>query len=284
MKKDDESTPRPRSGLQGMQSLERAMLTLRVIAESGPQGARLADVSEATGLSRSTAHRFLGALAQIGLLDLDAASGAYHLGMELSYFGAIAANRFGLVDVAHPSLARLTELTGDTVYMSVRKDFEAICVERFEGYYPIKTLTLNVGDRRPLGIGAGSLALLSFQSDDFVSRAIDVNSMLIKEKWGFTPADIRGFVEDTRRNGFAYNPGHVAPGMTALGVPIFGARGEAVAAIGVGAITDRMDDDRRARILEWIRQEAQEIETRMTRLLGPLNPHVVERMIPKGSR
>lgn len=284
MKQDSDPVQTAKSAMQGMQSLERAMLTLRVVAQSGPLGAKLADVSEATGLSRSTAHRFLGALTQTGMLDQDAASGAYYLGMELSYFGAIAANRFGQVDVAHPSLTRLTELTGDTVYMSVRKDYEAICIERFEGDFPIKTLTLNVGDRRPLGVGAGSLALLSFQPDDFVSRAIDVNSMVIKAKWNFSVADITGFVEETRRTGFAYNPGHVAHGMTAVGVPIFGAKGDAVAAIGVGAITDRMGPERRARILDWIRQEASQIEKKMTRLLGPLNQHVVERMVQKGNR
>jgi DNA-binding IclR family transcriptional regulator len=66
---------------------------------------------------------------------------------ERAHFGAIAANRFGLRDVAHFSLARLTERTADTIYMSIRRDYESICIERFEGDYPIKTRTLDVGGR-----------------------------------------------------------------------------------------------------------------------------------------
>lgn len=274
---------RQKETLQGMQSLERATMTLRVVASKGPSGAKLADVADATGLSRSTAHRFLGALVQVGLLEQDGSSNTYFLGMELSHFGAIAANRFGLRDIAHASLERLTERTGDTIYMSIRRDYEAVCIERFEGDYPIKTLTLDIGDRRPLGIGAGSLALLAFQSDDFVSRAIAVNAASITAR-GFSGSELFELVEATRRQGYAYNPGRVAPGMTALGVAIRGVNGDAVAAIGVGAITSRMGQERCANIVGWMQEEAREIEAKLTHLAGPLTAQAVKRLARSGSR
>lgn len=260
-----------------MQSLERAALILRVVADKKTTGAKLADVSEATDLSRSTAHRFMGALAQVGLLEHDQTTGTYYLGLDLCEYGAIAANRYGLRDASHPSLARLTERTGDTVYMSIRRTYEAVCIERYEGEYPIKTLTLDVGDRRPLGVGAGSLALLSFQSDDFVARAISANAAEAEAKWGISADRILALVEETRRNGFACNQGLVAPGMTALGAPIYGADGEAVAALGIGAITSRMDEARRAQIVAWLLEEAGETERRLTKLLGPLDAQTVNR-------
>lgn len=275
---------RQKDSLQGMQSLERATMTLRVVAAKGPSGAKLADVAEATGLSRSTAHRFLGALVQVGLLEQDESSATYFLGMELAHFGAIAGNRFGLRDIAHASLSRLTERTADTIYMSIRRDYESICIERFEGDYPIKTLTLDVGDRRPLGVGAGSLALLAFQSDEFVSRAIAVNAADVKAKWGFSTSDLFEFVEETRRKGFALNPGRVAPGMTALGVPIRGGNGDAVAAIGVGAISSRMTQERCANIVTWMHEEAREIETKLTHLAGPLTQQAIRRLARGGAR
>ncbi len=276
-------TMRQKDSLQGMQSLERATMTLRVVAAKGPSGAKLADVAEATGLSRSTAHRFLGGLVQVGLLEQDESSATYFLGMELAHFGAIAANRFGLRDVAYASLARLTERTADTIYMSIRRDYESICIERFEGDYPIKTLTLDVGDRRPLGVGAGSLALLAFQSDDFVSRAVAVNAETIKAR-GFTASELFELVAETRRQGYAFNPGRVAPGMTALGVPIKGVNGEAVAALGVGAITSRMPPERCATIAGWMLEEAREIEAKLTHLAGPLTQQAIKRLTRNGVR
>ena len=37
---------------------------------------------------------------------------------------------------------------------------DAVCIDRRLGSYPVKTLTVEVGTKRPLGIGAGSLAIL----------------------------------------------------------------------------------------------------------------------------
>lgn len=276
MSKDSTSTESDR--LQSMQSLDRAMLVLRVVASKRSDGAKLAEVADETGLSRSTAHRFLGALVQAGLLEQVPAGGSYFLGLELCEIGAIAANRFGLRDAAHASMTRLTETTQDTVYMSIRHNYESICIERYEGDYPIKTLTLDIGDRRPLGVGAGSLALLAFQPDDFVSRAIALNAAEAERKWNLTATQLFDFVAETRDKGYALNPGRVAPGMTAIGVPIFGASGEAVAAIGVGAITSRMEEDGRCEgIIAAMQSEARVIEELLQRRLGPLNAQVVSR-------
>ncbi len=283
MSKD--STPAESDRLQNMQSLDRAMLVLRVVASKRSDGAKLAEVADETGLSRSTAHRFLGALVQAGLLEQVPSGGSYFLGLELCEIGAIAANRFGLRDAAHASMTRLTETTQDTVYMSILHNYESICIERYEGDYPIKTLTLDIGDRRPLGVGAGSLALLAFQPDDFVSRAIALNAAEAERKWHLTAAQLFDFVAETRKRGYALNPGRVAPGMTAIGVPVFGASGEAVAAIGVGAITSRMDEDGRCdRIIAAMQSEAREIEEVLKRRLGPLNAQVITRAYRNGMR
>ena len=57
---------------EAVQSLDRAAAILHVLAERHRGGARLADVTSATGLSRSTAHRLLSALVQLGLAEQDA--------------------------------------------------------------------------------------------------------------------------------------------------------------------------------------------------------------------
>lgn len=279
---DDSRTDSDR--LQSMQSLDRAMLILRAVAARRSLGAKLADISNETCLSRSTAHRFLGALVQAGLLEQEPTGGSYFLGLELCEFGAIAANRFGLRDAAHPSMGRLTEQTQDTVYMSIRHKYESICIERFEGDYPIKTLTLDIGDRRPLGVGAGSLALLAFQSDEFVSRAIALNATEAERKWNLSATQLFDFVAETREQGYALNPGRVAPGMTAVGVPIFGESGEAVAALGVGAISSRMGSERCRQIVALMQEEAGKVAERLSRRLGPLDAQVVNRAYRAGLR
>ena len=72
--------------------------------------------------------------------------------------------------------------------------------------------------------------------------------------------------------------------MTALGVAIRGANGDAVAAIGVGAITSRMGQERCANIVGWMQEEAREIEAKLTHLAGPLTTQAVKRLARSGSR
>ena len=252
-----------------MQSLERAAVVLRAVAAAGPRGARLADVSDASGLSRSTAHRFLLALAAAGFLEQGPSDGAFYLGLELCSLGAAAANRYELRDVARPIMRRLAAKSGDTVYLSLIKGSEAICAERIEGDFPIKTLTLDVGDRRPLGAGAGSLALLAFQSEADVTRLIKAGAGARRAYPGFDSEALTKLAAETRRRGHAFNDQMMVPGMSAIGVPVLGQAGVAVAALSIAAISSRFSK-RRASLVRMLNDEARLLEEHLTRILGPV--------------
>jgi DNA-binding IclR family transcriptional regulator len=253
----------------GIQSVERAVAVLDVVAAHADEGCRLADVVRGTDLGRATAHRFLRALEQLGLIELEARSGRYFPGIRLAALGAAAGNRFGLARRAQPSLKRLAARTSDTVYLTLRVGGEAMCIAREEGAFPIKTLTLKAGDRRPLGIGAGSLALLSFLPSEERQRLLEDAAAAVTA-FGLDSATIHEMVETSRRCGYALNDGRVIPGMAAVGVPISTTDGYPVAAISVAAISTRLEPARRSNIVAWIREEVARIEAELAPLLGPM--------------
>ena len=82
-------------------------------------------------------------------------------------------NRFTLREDASPeqveealeSLRNLSEITMDTSFVSVKRGNYAVCLHREEGTYPVRTHALQAGNQHPLGIGAGSLAMLSALDD-----------------------------------------------------------------------------------------------------------------------
>lgn len=253
----------------GMQSVERAVAVLDVVANNADEGCRLADVVRDTDLGRATAHRFLRALEQLGLIELEERSGRYFPGSRLAALGASAGNRFGLVRRAQPSLKRLASRTSDTVYLNLRVGDEALCIAREEGAFPIKTLTVKAGDRRPLGVGAGPLALLSFLPADEMQRQLETAAAKITA-FGLDTATIYEMVEISRACGYALNDGRVIPGMGAVGVPITTKDGYPIAAISVAAISSRLEPARRANIVAWIREEVARIEAELAPLLGPM--------------
>jgi DNA-binding IclR family transcriptional regulator len=243
----------------GIQSVERVAAVLDVVASQAVDGCRLVDIVRGTDLSKATAHRFLRALERVGLVEFDERADRYFIGMRVAALGTAAGNRFGLVQRCQPSLRRLAMRTADTVYLSLRIGDETVCLAREEGEFPIKILTLNVGDRRPLGVGATALALLAFLSDAEIERILAANAAAVRTL-GSDSATLLDMVSASRRYGYALNDGRFVAGMHAVALPISGPEGEPIAAIGVAAIDSRMKAERREDIVTWIREEVEKIE------------------------
>lgn len=253
----------------GMQSIERMVAVIDFVAAHVTNGCKLADVVAGTALGRATAHRFLKELERIGLLEFDEWSGRFFPGVKLVAWGASGVNRFGLAERARPAMRRLAERTSDTIYLTLRVGDEAMCIAREEGGFPIKTLTLNVGDRRPLGVGAGPLAILMSLPDDEARQILDRSTARFSQH-GLDAVTVREMLEASRRCGFGLNSGCMMPDMTGMGVPICTSEGLPVGAISVAAISKRMEPPRRDNIVAWIREEVARLETALAPLLGPM--------------
>ncbi len=253
----------------GAQSVERAVAVVDYVATRADDGCKLADVVAGTGLGRATAYRFLKDLEHLGLLDYDEHSGRFFPGVRLVAWGAAGANRFGLAERARPAMRRLAERTCDTIYLVLRAGDEAVCMAREEGSFPIKTLTLKVGDRRPLGVGAGPMAILMALPEDQAQSIIAASAARLPSH-GLDVPSVREMLAESRRCGVALNLGRMMPDMAGVGVPILSADGQPVAAISAAAIVSRMDPQRRANVAVWLREEAERLQGELAPLLGAL--------------
>lgn len=241
--------------MDGIQSIRRASAVLDVVSRHGEKGCRLFDVVRETDLGRATAHRFLKALQEVNLVDHDPLTQNYYPGFHLITLANAAANRFGIARRLAPAMLRIAEKTADTVYLSIRVGDEAVCLAREEGTFPIKTLTLQPGDRRPLGVGAGSLALLAFLPDAEIDQILSSNKDRLRA-YGFDATTIRESVGDARRDGYSLNAGRIVSGMSAIGVPALRIGNFTVAALSVAAISDRMSKTRVTEIAALLHDEA----------------------------
>jgi DNA-binding IclR family transcriptional regulator len=131
------------------QNVARAALVIDALAGSRERGLRLTDVVGATGLGTATIHRLLSGLVTYGFVDHDKQNNRYFIGLKMISWAAAASERYGLAHFVDEGLERLCVETEDTIYFSLISGFDSICVDRREGSYPIKTLTLSAGDRRP---------------------------------------------------------------------------------------------------------------------------------------
>lgn len=246
----------------GSQSIARAIGLLRILTSGPREGMTLAHIAEAAGLHTATAHRQLSALIREGLVEQDSKR-RYVPGVELWLMGQVAAHRFDITGVAQPAMMRLAEETEDTVYLFVRSGRQAVCVARREGTFPIRTLTLAPGDRRPLGVNAGALALLAFLDADEREAVLEQIQPDLKLYRNYSLKYVRQEIEETRRRGYSVVAGTIVPGMSAVGVPVLGRQGQAIASLSVAAIDQRMSEPRCHQIAKLALQQARALSMRL---------------------
>ncbi|MGF6526833.1 IclR family transcriptional regulator [Variovorax sp. PvP013] len=243
-------------------SVERACRILRALSDPGVT--RLTDIALATGLDKTTALRLLDVLAQDGFVVRDARTKHYRLGAELLVLGAAALARFDPRPLARPSLLRLTGRFEDSVILSIPSGIESLCVDVEEGRYPIRANYLSIGSRRPLGVGAGSLALLAWMPEAERQAALAVIAPQLQRYPRITARLLEDHARAARERGHAVLLDVVVERMGGIAVPILGADGRPVAALSIAALNERITS-REAELAQALRHEAATCEVLWSR-------------------
>jgi len=233
---------------------------LDVVVSHTVSGIALGALAAIVGLSKPTAHRLLTGLRSGGLIDYDINSRLFFPAFKLYSMGQAAAVRFDVIEVASASLDRLAEDTGDTVFLSARSGDFVVCVARRLGTFPIKTLTLDVGDVRPLGVGSNGVVLLASLRDDEVERNLARHQAALRAWPRFDVESVRQYLAYVRHHGYAALEGLIMPEMSAVAIGIRSAGGAVDAAISIAAINSRMQEPRRSSLVHMLRQEVEAIE------------------------
>ncbi len=248
--------------LSGTQSIERALLLVREIAAHNRGGSRLLDLATRTGLQRPTVHRMLKCLAEENMVQQDPDTHRYFLGSMVFELGLTAAPRYNLREICHPALTRIAEATGDTAFLTQRSGLDSVCIDRREGTFPIKTFTLEIGMRRPLGVGTGSLAILGALSEEEIRQIINANAVRLPE-YGLTVNSLTAQVRRAQKTGYAVREAPSLAGVRSIGMALHNQSGMAFAALSISTISSRMNDKRVAELSTLLKNETRLIEKQL---------------------
>lgn len=253
----------PADDRPGAQTLRRGLAILKLLALYPGEGLRISEVGRRLQLAKATAVRLTRTLADEGFVTQDAATRHYRLGPEAYAVGLAAEPAYALQRQAAPLLRSLALETGDWVFFSVRQGHEVICLSRESGHIPYPASALKVGDRHPIGLGAGGVAMLAALPDDEVEQLLAHNAAAIaRDHPRATLPVIRALVHETREKGYSVIPGIIVRGYWALGVPLLDADGQPVAAIVLVSSAARLNLARSAALGERMRRLAAELTER----------------------
>ena len=243
----------------GTQSVERALAIVKAIGVAAGDGMSLAAIAKTVSLNRTTTYRILKCLVQAGAVRSDSDSSRYFLGALALKLGLSALEPLQFRALFASTLIRIAETTGDTVFLLRRIGNDSLCVDRCLGSYPVKTLIVEVGTRRPLGVGAAALAIMQAMPNDEVQEVVRVNA----NRYPFfdtSAASVLKAVRAAKEKGYVSTRVVGVEGVTAIALPILDPQGHAVAALAVAAIAQRMSLSRQAELVEIVSSEIREME------------------------
>ncbi|NYT62466.1 IclR family transcriptional regulator [Alcaligenaceae bacterium] len=221
-------------------AIDKVCAIFSLLSERSPL--RLSEISHSTGLHRVTALRILDALSANDFIQRSGNPPRYCFGPEVTAM-AVASQLPDLRELVRPSLLRIADLSGDVALLSVRSGTEAICIDRMTGDYPISSRTLEVGTRRPLGIGAGSMALLAWAPPSEHDAIMEITLSRAAESYPrMTRHVILEQIQLARERGYVMLLDVVIEKLGGIACPICDPHGNVIAAISVTALRERIAD------------------------------------------
>lgn len=155
--------PRPRERRQRVQAAETGTAILKALGNLGGR-ASLTLIAAHIGEPPAKVHRYLVSLTEGGLVEQDAASQQYFLGLETLLLGLAAMRQADPIRMAEASLIRLRESLEVTCFVAVMGNKGPTIVRFEEPGLPV-TVNVRVGSVLPILWSATGRALLGALND-----------------------------------------------------------------------------------------------------------------------
>jgi len=197
----------------GTQAIERAaQLLVRVVESAEPPS--IGELSEGSGLPKSTTSRLVSALERQGLVQRLGERGRLRPGPVLLRYASRDASQT-LGELAAPSLRRLADASGETINLAVPgpDGVEHLAQEDTAHFVGV---TDWVGRRVPFELAANGKCFLTFGGAGHAQS------------------------NEIRANGYATSIDELEVGLTAMAAPVLGGNSTAIAALSISGPTTRL--------------------------------------------
>jgi DNA-binding IclR family transcriptional regulator len=197
--------------------------TVAILAAAAATPRTLAELVEATGLPRATAHRLAVALEVHRLLARDA-EGRFVLGARVGEFAAALPDP--LITVGQAVLAWVRDECGESAQLYRRDGNDRVCIAAAERASGLRT-TVPVGSRLPLTAGSGAQVLCAWSDPASLQDVFAASE--------FTPRSLA----EVRRRGWAQSVAQREAGVASVSAPVRSPDGDLLAAISISGPIER---------------------------------------------
>jgi DNA-binding IclR family transcriptional regulator len=218
-------------GQSTMGSTTKAFQLIQAVVDAGSGGATFSDAVRASAVPKSTAHRLLNELTDLGALRYDAESRAYFGGLLLARFGSAVAADYDLRKIARPHLEKLHQETGHTATLGIRDGDHGIYLDKVESKEFGVRLHSEIGKAFPLHCTGIGKVLLSHLESNAAKELLRGNLTPYTKKTITSKTLLRQELKEIRSRGYAIDDEEITRGFVCIAAPIFGPDGSIAGAL-----------------------------------------------------
>jgi len=235
-----------------VRSLERASEILSCFTLYEPEKS-LKQLSEETGLPKSTVFRLLDTMERIKWVRRDPRVGTYRVGFGIFELGtrAIRGNDFYQVSLFH--LEKLVKLTEQSAHLVIQDQGEVLYLNKVEAPGSLIAQPSQIGLRFPMHCTAVGKVLLSFMEEKY-ARAI-IAAKGLKKMTRYTIVEVDDLLREAqsiRQKGYAIDNEEIQLGLRCVAAPIKDFSGKVIAAISVSGLVSNLSDHNLPYIIEQV--------------------------------
>lgn len=245
----------------GVQSVERALTVLEILAREGHAG--VSEIAEEMGIHKSTVSRLMGSLVSRGMVHQNSDRGKYQLGFGILRLASTIPGRLSLVHEARPVLESLAEEFKETVNLAVLRSNYAVNVDQAMGPSTLATYDW-VGSLTPLhatSSGKVLLAALGAEERDRILKEAGLKARTARTITSRKELDAQ--LLEVSAKGYAVVREEFEIGLNAVAVPVYNHQGEVTGAISISGPAFRFDPEKIPGLLETLTEAGLKVSANM---------------------
>lgn len=198
------------------------------------------ELSQTMDENYSSIYRILKTLQKRGFLDYNPSSKEYSLGITLWQLGQVKYESMNLEELIRPSLVRLCEQTGESIFFTIRRGNKGITLLAEEPTSKVK-FDAEIGASVPLFPGASYRSILAYQSEEFVDQLISEGLTQFTPRTLTNPHILKKELARIRLEGYAESEGEYTADVIAIAVPIRDYENKVNCSVTLSGPTYRLD-------------------------------------------
>ena len=216
-----------------MNPLLKVFSIIETIVASQDKGVTYSEIVAALNLPKSSVHRILKDLIELGYLSFNPETKKYFGSLRLAALGAEVMSNFQLRDHVRPHLLELHRETDHTTNLGVLDGIMGVFVDKIESKdFGIKLFS-EIGKTFPLHCTGLGKTLLAFSSNDTVVKFLETPIEALTDKTITDPEVFKRELALIRDRGYAIDNEEITRGIMCVAAPVFGFNEEMVGAISL---------------------------------------------------